>query len=65
MRCESTGYHDYSFLLDIQGNNHIIMGVGIFEQFDFVTMKNHLLNRALNIDKCKSNLVKKFGTYWF
>ena len=64
-KCEALGAHDYSFLLDEQHNQHIIIGVGIFEKFDYISMKQYMLEKANKLDKCQSKLVKKFGLFWF
>ena len=63
--CEMLGLHDTSFLLDDDVNQHTIVAVGIFEKFDYVTMKNYLIGKTDVIDKCQSKLVKKFGLYWY
>ena len=39
---EVLGNYDYSFLLDDNTNQHMIVAVGIFEKFDYVTMKQYL-----------------------
>lgn len=41
------------------------MGVGFFEKFDYLSMKEHHINKSQYIDKCRSKLVKQFGLYWF
>jgi len=64
-KCEALGAHDYSFLLDEPVNQHIIVGVGIFEKFDYVSMKQYMLEKCVLINKCQSKLVKKFGLFWF
>lgn len=64
-RCEALSFHDYSFLLDVEENNHTIVGVAVFEQFDYVNIKTHILEKLQNIHKCKSSLVKRLGVYWF
>ena len=65
IKCEALGYHDYSFLLDDDVNQHTIVAVGIFEKFDYVTMKNYLREKTNVIHKCQSKLVKKFGMFWY
>ena len=64
-KCEALGNHDFSFLLDQADNQHIIVGAGIIEKFDFVTMKQYCLEKCMALDKCQSKLVKKCGLYWF
>ena len=64
-RCESLNFHDYSFLLDVQENNNTIVGACIFEKYDYISMKNFLLERTAKIPKMRSKLVKRFGVYWF
>ena len=64
MKCEALSNHDYSFLLDEKVNQHIIIVVGIFEKFDYLSMKNFMLEKAVIIDKCQSKLIKKFGLFW-
>ena len=44
---------------------HIIMGVGIIEKYDFISMKQYMLEKCVQLDKCQSKLVKKFGLFWF
>ena len=56
-KCEVLGLHDWTFLLDDDDNNHIIVAVGVFEQFDYLTMKNYLNSKSAMIDKCRSKLV--------
>lgn len=62
---EALGAHDYSFLLDEEVNQHIIVGVGIFEKFDYLSMKQYMLKKCTLINKCQSKLVKQFGLFWF
>ena len=64
-KCEALGNHDYSFLLDDSTNNHMIVGVGIFEKFDFISMKAYMLEKCTLVNKCQSKLVKKLGLFWF
>lgn len=64
-RCQALGNHDFQFLLDEKDNNHIIVGAGIFEKFDYLAMKQHLLAKTTLLNRCRSKLVKKFGLYWF
>lgn len=42
-KCQPLGLHDWSFLLDNDDNHHIIVVVGIFEKFDYVSMKMHIM----------------------
>jgi hypothetical protein len=65
LKCENLCFHDYSFLLDVEENKNTIVGVIIFEQFDFISMKTFILNKIDKIHKMKSKLVKKLGIYWF
>ena len=65
MSMEVLGNHDYSFLLDDEKNQHIIVAVGIFEKFDYVTMKNYMFEKCSLTNKCSSKLVKKFGFFWY
>ncbi len=44
--CEVLGNHDYSFLFDTKDNVNNIVAVGIFEKFDYLTMKAYLLKKA-------------------
>ena len=62
---EVLGNHDYSFLLDDEKNQHMIVAVGIFEKFDFVTMKNYMAEKCSLTNKCSSKLVKFAGFYWY
>lgn len=64
MKLEILGLHDQSFLLDDDDNHHTIVAVGIFEKFDYVTMKMYLAEKSKVIDKAKTKLVKKFGLWW-
>lgn len=64
-RCEPLGNHDFQFLLDEDTNAHTIIGVGFFEKFDYISMKNYMIEKSEKIDKCRSKLVKKFGLFWF
>jgi hypothetical protein len=52
IKCEILGLHDWSFLLDDSDNHHMIVAVGVFEKFDFVTMKMYLTQKTKIIDKC-------------
>jgi hypothetical protein len=64
-RCEALFFHDYSFLLEEEVNRHMIIGIGIFEQFDYLSMKTFILDKAAKVHKGRSNLVKKCGVYWY
>ena len=50
--CEAIGLHDYSFLLDDDLNVHMIVAVGIFEKFDYITMKSYMIKKTDMINKC-------------
>ena len=63
--CESLGAFDAIFLLDDKSNRSNNLGVLTFEQFDFESMRDHLINKTETVHKCRSKLVKKFGVYWF
>lgn len=65
MGCNSLGNHDFQFLLDEKDNNHLIVGAGVFEKFDYISFKQHLINKTQYINRCRSKLVKMFGLYWF
>jgi hypothetical protein len=43
----------------------MIIGIGIFEQFEYLSMKTFILEKAAKVHKGKSNLVKKCGVYWY
>lgn len=43
----------------------MIVGVGIFEQFDYISMKAYIQEKAEKVHKARSNLVKKCGVYWY
>ena len=64
-QCEALSGHDYSFLLEENNNHANIMGAGVFEKFEFETMKKYLLEKAQHIHRCKSKLVNKYGLYWY
>ena len=64
-RCEALNAHDYSFLMEESANSHTIVGVGVFEKFEFESTKKYLLAKAADVHKCKSKLVKRFGVFWY
>lgn len=63
--CESLGPFDAIFLLDDKQNYSNITGVLFFEEFDFESMRNYLIQKTSTVHKARSKLAKKFGIYWF
>jgi hypothetical protein len=63
--CESLGPFDAVFLLDDKQNYSNITGVLFFEEFEFESMKNYLLQKTETVHKARSKLSKRFGIYWF
>lgn len=56
--------HDQQFLVDNSSNNHNIVAGAIFEKFDFISMKQHILSKVSQLHKGKSILVKRLGLFW-
>jgi len=44
--CEAIGPLDQIFIYEQNDNRHIILGCGFCEKFDFVTMKQYLLEKT-------------------
>lgn len=56
--------HDCQFLCDDDFNNNNIVAGAILEQFDYISMKQHILSKVTQLHKCKSILVKRLGLFW-
>lgn len=64
-KLEAVGNLDYSLMLDDNDNTHNIVGAAVFEKFDFISMRKHILSKTESLNKCQSKLVLKYGQYWY
>lgn len=62
---ERLGVYDEIFMLDDEKNRANIMACSFFETFDPQSMKVYLQKKCMDLDRCKSKLVKRLGLWWY
>ena len=57
---------DLAFILQEDPKNQMnYIGAIFYDKFDGEVWKENLIKKLENIHRCKANIVKMFGTYWF
>lgn len=62
---EAMGLYDRIMMEDGEGNWTNILGVLRFKSIKYETVKTIIIERLKNVDRCRSKMIKIFGSWYF